>query len=136
MPFKDNLLISNLPSKVRVLLETLADQVDYSQEKINAIGLEIEQIRFGRDDTHHFFEILIEKWSESQADYIMENPELLANPENTPLIYSMITYICDECNYLHLVFYLKTLSPNNPFRYKEAEDLLEYYGESQNKVLH
>ena len=103
------------------------DQVAYIESILTELGLSPDKFDLGRDDGHQFFEFHIGTSDETKMRLVEENYDLLVNKANTPLVMSMVPYICDNCENLHLCFYIKALSIDNPFRTGELEHHLYYF---------
>jgi hypothetical protein len=49
---------------------------------------------------------------------------------------SMVPYICANCENLHLCFYIKALSLDNPFRAGDLEHHLHYFEDYEAETKH
>jgi hypothetical protein len=112
------------------------DQVEYIESTLTELGLSPDKFDLGRDDGHQFFEFHIGTSDETKMRLVEENYDLLVNKANTPLVMSMVPYICDNCENLHLCFYIKVLSVDNPFRTGELEHHLYYFSADEVTSIH
>ena len=112
------------------------DQVAYIESTLIELGLTPDKFDLGRDDSHQFFEFHIGVSDEAKRKLVEENYDLLVNKTNTPLVMSMVPYICANCENLHLCFYIKALSVDNPFRAGDLEHQLHYFEPPETEIAH
>ncbi len=117
-------------------LEKFKAQVTYIESTLIELGLAPDKFDLGRDDGHQFFEFHIGTADEGKMKLVEENYDLLVNKANTPLVMSMVPYICANCENLHLCFYIKALSVDNPFRAGDLEHQLHYFEPPETEIAH
>ena len=117
-------------------LEKFKGQVAYIESTLIELGLTPDKFDLGRDDGHQFFEFHIGTSDEEKMRLVEENYDLLVNKTNTPLVMSMVPYICQNCENLHLCFYIKALSLDNPFRAGDLEHHLYYFESDESNTTH
>ena len=121
---------------LQVKLMKFRDQVAYIESTLIELGLAPDKFDLGRDDSHQFFEFHIGTADETKMKIVEENYDFLVNKANTPLVMSMVPYICDNCDNLHLCFYIKALSVDNPFKTGDLESYLHYFGDAEADSTH
>ena len=126
---------SHCPKYLKERLEKFKKQVAYIESSLIELGLAPDKFDLGRDDGHQFFEFHIGTADEGKMRLIEESYDLLIN-SNTPLVMSMVPYICANCENLHLCFYIKALSLDNPFRAGDLEHHLHYFGDDEAETKH
>lgn len=126
---------SHCPKYLQERLENFKKQVTYIESALIELGLAPDKFDLGRDDGHQFFEFHISTADEQKMKLIEENYDLLVNSQ-TPLVMSMVPYICSYCENLHLCFYIKALSLDNPFRAADLEHHLYYFEEEEAEIKH
>ena len=112
---------------LKTKLMKFRDQVAYIESTLIELGLTPDKFDLGRDDGHQFFEFHVGTTDEAKMRLVEENYDLLVNKANTPLVMSMVPYICANCDNLHLCFYIKALSVENPFRAGDLENHLYFF---------
>lgn len=131
----DGVFKSHCPKYLKERLEKFKKQVAYIESSLIELGLAPDKFDLGRDDGHQFFEFHIGTADEGKMRLIEESYDLLVN-SNTPLVMSMVPYICANCENLHLCFYIKALSLDNPFRTGDLEHHLYYFGDDEAEIKH
>lgn len=131
----DGVFKSHCPKYLKERLEKFKKQVAYIESSLIELGLAPDKFDLGRDDGHQFFEFHIGTADEGKMRLIEESYDLLVN-SNTPLVMSMVPYICANCENLHLCFYIKALSLDNPFRAGDLEHRLHYFGDDETETRH
>lgn len=121
---------------LRTKLMKFKDQVAYIESTLIELGLAPDKFDLGRDDGHQFFEFHVGTTDEAKMRLVEENYDLLVNKANTPLVMSMVPYICANCDNLHLCFYLKALSVDNPFRAGDLEHHLYFFETDETNSTH
>lgn len=121
---------------LRAKLMKFKDQVAYIESTLIELGLSPDKFDLGRDDGHQFFEFHVGTTDEAKMRLAEENYDLLVNKANTPLVMSMVPYICANCDNLHLCFYLKALSVDNPFRAGDLEHHLYFFETDETNSIH
>lgn len=112
------------------------DQVAYIESTLIELGLTPDKFDLGRDDGHQFFEFHVGTTDEEKMRLVEESYDLLVNKANTPLVMSMVPYICANCDNLHLCFYIKALSVDNPFRAGDLEHHLYFFETDETNSTH
>lgn len=131
----DGVFKSYCPKYLKERLEKFKKQVAYIESSLIELGLAPDKFDLGRDDGHQFFEFRIGTADEGKMRLIEESYDLLIN-SNTPLVMSMVPYICANCENLHLCFYIKALSLDNPFRARDLEHHLHYFEDDEAEIKH
>ena len=121
---------------LKTKLMKFRDQVAYIESTLIELGLSPDKFDLGRDDGHQFFEFHVGTTDEAKMRLVEENYDLLVNKANTPLVMSMVPYICDNCDNLHLCFYIKALSVDNPFKTGDLDRYLHYFGDAEADSTH
>lgn len=111
-------------------------QVMYIESTLIELGLSPNKFDLGRDDGYQFFEFQVGTADTTKMKLVEESYDLLVNKENTPLIMSMVSYICPNCDHLHLCFYIKALSVDNPFKASELERHLYFFESNETNSTH
>lgn len=127
---------SHCPKYAQERLKMFKAQVAYIEATLIELGLPPDKFDLGRDDGHQFFEFRIGLTDTEKMKLVEENYDLLVNKANTPLVMSMVPYICDNCENLHLCFYIKTLSKDNPFRAGDLEHHLYFFKSDESNTTH
>lgn len=122
--------------RLKPLVDKFKNQVMYIESTLIELGLAPEKFDLGRDDCYQFFEFHIGTAGSEEINLVEKNYHLLVNKSNTPLVMSLVPYIGEDCKKLHLCFYLKVLSINNPFRYRELEHYLYYFNFNEMHTTH
>ena len=121
---------------LKTKLMKFRDQVAYIESTLIELGLSPDKFDLGRDDGHQFFEFRVGTTDEAKMRLVEENYDLLVNKANTPLVMSMVPYICANCDNLHLCFYIKALSVDNPFRAGDLEHHLYFFETDETNSTH
>ena len=121
---------------LKTKLMKFRDQVAYIESTLIELGLTPDKFDLGRDDGHQFFEFHVGTTDEAKMRLVEENYDLLVNKDNTPLVMSMVPYICANCENLHLCFYIKALSVENPFRAGDLEHHLYFFEADETNSTH
>ena len=121
---------------LKTKLMKFRDQVAYIESTLIELGLTPDKFDLGRDDGHQFFEFHVGTTDEAKMRLVEENYDLLVNKANTPLVMSMVPYICANCDNLHLCFYIKALSVENPFRAGDLENHLYFFEADETNSTH
>lgn len=121
---------------LKTKLMKFRDQVAYIESTLIELGLSPDKFDLGRDDGHQFFEFHVGTTDEAKMRLVEENYDLLVNKANTPLVMSMVPYICANCDNLHLCFYIKALSVDNPFRAGDLESHLYFFEADETNSTH
>ena len=121
---------------LKTKLMKFRDQVAYIESTLIELGLSPDKFDLGRDDGHQFFEFHVGTTDEAKMRLVEENYDLLVNKANTPLVMSMVPYICANCDNLHLCFYIKALSVENPFRAGDLENHLYFFEADETNSTH
>ena len=87
---------------------------------IERLLLEMEYVptRFdiGRDDSYQFLIFTIENLPLKAEEPLKERLEMVIGDFELDLIESVRSFKCSNCENLHIIFYIKSLSNGNPFR--------------------
>ena len=121
---------------LKTKLMKFRDQVAYIESTLIELGLTPDKFDLGRDDGHQFFEFHVGTTDEAKMRLVEESYDLLVNKANTPLVMSMVPYICANCDNLHLCFYIKALSVENPFRTGDLENHLYFFEADETNSTH
>ena len=121
---------------LKTKLMKFRDQVAYIESTLIELGLSPDKFDLGRDDGHQFFEFHVGTTDEAKMRLVEENYDLLVNKANTPLVMSMVPYICANCDNLHLCFYIKALSVDNPFKAGDLEHHLYFFETDETNSTH
>ena len=121
---------------LKTKLMKFRDQVAYIESTLIELGLTPDKFDLGRDDGHQFFEFHVGTTDEEKMRLVEENYDLLVNKANTPLVMSMVPYICANCDNLHLCFYIKALSVENPFKAGDLESHLYFFEADETNSTH
>lgn len=132
----DKVFKSDCSKETQSKLMKFKDQVAYVESILIELGLAPDSFDLGRDDVHQFFEFHIGTADETKMRIVEENYDFLVNKTNTPLVMSMVPYICVNCENLHLCFYIKALSIDNPFRAGDLESHLFYFDDIESDLVH
>ena len=127
---------SHCSKHLKERLEKFKAQVSHIESILIELGLAPDKFDLGRDDGHQFFEFHIGTADKEKMKLVEENYDLLVNKANTPLVMSMVPYICAYCENLHLCFYIKVLFIDNPFRAGGLEDHLYYFESDETNTTH
>ena len=122
----DGVFKSHCSKYLKAKLLKFKDQVDYVESTLIEMGLTPEQFDLGRNDGYQFFEFKVGTSSEEKLSLLKSNYDRLVN-SNTPLVMSMVPYVCEYCESLHICFYIKALSLDNPFRTGDLQHHLYYF---------
>lgn len=112
---------------LKPMVTDFKNQVMYIESNLIDFGLTPTSFNLGRDDTYQYFEFGVEETDEDLLMELKAKVKSLANTPYTSLVNNVVCYKCEICSRIHLCFYIKALSPKNPFRIADLQSYLKYF---------
>lgn len=112
---------------LKPMVTDFKNQVMYIESNLIEFGLTPISFNLGRDDTYQYFEFGVKESDRYFLIKLKSKINSLANTPYTSLVNSVVCYVCQNCSRIHLCFYIKALSPKNPFRIADLQHHLKYF---------